>query len=83
MEGMRQLLRGTLRRSLSAMRAEDRLAAAWPVACGRAMAERGAVVGFEDGVVLVAVTDMAWLRQMRSMSEQLEERNGADFRRGG
>ncbi len=71
MEGMRQLLRGSLRRSLSAMRAEDRLAATWPVAAGRAMAERGTVVGFEDGVVRVEVEDAAWLQQMRSMSEQL------------
>jgi predicted nucleic acid-binding Zn ribbon protein len=71
MEGMRQLLRGSLKRSLSAMRAEDRLAAAWPVAAGRAMAERGAVVGFDDGVVRVEVADAAWLQQMRSMSEQL------------
>jgi predicted nucleic acid-binding Zn ribbon protein len=71
MEGMRQLLRGSLGRSLSAMRAEDRLAAAWPVAAGRAMAERGAVIGFEEGVVRVEVADAAWLQQMRSMSEQL------------
>ena len=45
MEGMRELLRGSLGRSLQAMRPEDKLAAAWPVACGKAMAERGEVVG--------------------------------------
>ena len=37
MEGMRGLLRGSLGRSLEAMQEVDRLAAAWPVACGSAM----------------------------------------------
>jgi Dna[CI] antecedent, DciA len=71
MEGMRDLLKGTLGRSLSRLQAEDKLAAAWPVACGRALAEKGTVVGFADGVVHVEVTDGAWLRQMISMQGQL------------
>ena len=53
------------------MSEEDRLAAAWPVACGKAMAERGAVLGYADGVVRVEVADGAWLRQMMSMRGQL------------
>ena len=71
MERMRDLLRGTLGRSLRAMRDEDKLAAAWPVVCGKAMAERGTVVGYVDGMVLVEVADGAWLRQMMSMQGQL------------
>ena len=71
MEGMRDLLRGSLGRSLHGMRDEDKLAAAWPVACGKAMAERGTVVGYADGVILVEVADGAWLRQMMSMQGQL------------
>lgn len=71
MQGMRDVLRGSLGRSLKAMRPEDRLASAWPVACGRTMAERGSVVGYDDGVVLIEVTDAAWLRQMMSMQGQL------------
>ena len=71
MEGMRDLLKGSLRRSLRAMRDEDRLAAAWPVACGKALAERGVVLGYADGVVHVEVADGAWLRQMMSMQAQL------------
>lgn len=71
MQGMRDVLRGSLGRSLKAMRPEDRLASAWPVACGRAMAERGSVAGYDDGVVLIEVTDAAWLRQMMSMQGQL------------
>ena len=71
MEGMRDLLRGTLGRSLGALPDEDKLAAAWPVACGKAMAERGTVVGYADGVVRVEVADEAWMRQMMSMRRQL------------
>jgi predicted nucleic acid-binding Zn ribbon protein len=71
MEGMRDLLRGALGRSLGALLDEDRLAAAWPVACGKAMAERGTVVGYADGVVRVEVADEAWMRQMMSMRRQL------------
>lgn len=68
---MRELLKGSLRRSLGAMRDEDKLAAAWPVACGKAMAERGTVMGYADGVVEVQVADRAWLQQMMSMRGQL------------
>ncbi|MBB5342213.1 DUF721 domain-containing protein [Tunturibacter empetritectus] len=65
------MLKGSLGRSLQALREEDRLAAAWPVACGRAMAERGQVVGFENGVVRVEVEDGAWFLQLLSMRRQL------------
>ena len=71
LEGMRDLLKVSLRRSLGALSDEDRLAAAWPVVCGRAMAERGAVVGYVDGTVQVQVEDGAWARQLMSMHDQL------------
>lgn len=76
MEDMRTLLRGTLGRSLQAMRPEDKLAAAWPVACGKAMAERGTVVGYVDGEVWIEVEEGAWLRQMMSMQGQLAGQMG-------
>lgn len=72
MEAMRELLRGSLGRSLGAMRDEDRLAAAWTVACGSAMADRGAVIGYDAGVVRVEVTDAVWMRQMVSLRGTLE-----------
>jgi hypothetical protein len=71
MEGMRDLLKGSLRRSLGAMQDVDRLAAAWPLTCGKALAERGVVVAYADRVVYVEVADAAWLRQMMSMQAQL------------
>jgi Dna[CI] antecedent, DciA len=68
---MRDLIKSALGRCLQAWRDEDRLAAAWPVACGKAMAERGTVVGYADGVVRVEVAGEAWMRQMMSMRGQL------------
>ena len=67
---MRSLMRGSLKRALSAMRDEDRLSAAWLVACGRMLAERGTVVGYEDGVVRIEVVDATWLRQMLAIRGQ-------------
>jgi predicted nucleic acid-binding Zn ribbon protein len=71
LEGMRGLLKGSLRRSLGGLSEEDRLAAAWPVVCGKVMAEHGTVVGYVDGVVRVQVEDGAWLNQLMSMRGQL------------
>jgi hypothetical protein len=68
MEAMRELLRGSMGRSLRAMRDEDRLAAAWAIACGRAMAEHGVVIGYEaGGVVRIEVSDQLWMGQMISL----------------
>lgn len=72
MEAMRDLLRGSLRRSLRGIGEQDRLAAAWTVACGRAMAEHGTVVDYADGVVRVEVNTAEWLRQMTSLSAVLQ-----------
>jgi hypothetical protein len=72
MEGMRELLRGSLARSLAGMDDQDRLAAAWTVACGRAMAERGVVSGYAEGVVRIEVSDPVWLRQMQALRGTLE-----------
>lgn len=71
LEGMRDLLKASLGESLGALAPEDRLSAAWPVACGKAMAGRGTVVGYADGVVRVQVEDGVWLRQLMSMRTQL------------
>jgi hypothetical protein len=72
MEAIRSLLRDKLKTSLRGIREEDRLAAAWTVACGRAMAEHGSVVGYEAGVVRIAVTDTVWMQQMISLVGVLE-----------
>jgi predicted nucleic acid-binding Zn ribbon protein len=71
LEVIRDLFKESLKQTLGSLCDEDRIAAAWPVACGKAMAERGTVVGYADGVVRVLVEDDAWLRQMASMRGQL------------
>ena len=71
MQGIRELLRGNLRRSLRAMREVDRLAAAWPVVCGVTMAAHGEVVGYEDGIVMLEASDAEWLQQMLSVQGQI------------
>ena len=85
MESMRDVLRGSLGRSLRTMEPLDRLRAAWPVACGAAMARKGVVVGFEDGVLRIAVTDPAWMEQMMGMRSVLQGELGriAEVKLGG
>jgi len=89
MEAMRDVLRGTLGRSLRGISEEDRLAAAWTVACGCAMADRGRVAGYAAGIVRIEVADPTWLRQMISLRSTLEREmvrisglpvTGIDFR---
>lgn len=72
MQGMRDLLRDSLRQSLSGLQPFDRLAAAWPVACGRALAERGEIAGLIEGVVEVQVSGALWLSQMMTMRSTLQ-----------
>jgi len=72
MERMRDVLRGNLGKSLRSIQEQDRLAAAWTVACGTAMAAHGRVIGYEDSMVRVAVADETWMRQMYSLRSTLE-----------
>ena len=71
MQGMREVLRGSLARTLDGISELDRLAAAWTIACGPAMAGRGTVSGYAQGVVQVEVSDAVWLRQMCSLEQTL------------
>jgi len=85
MESMRDVLRGTLGRSLQEMPALDRLTAAWPVACGIALARHGIILGYEGGILRVEVADPAWLEQLRAMQAVLESdlRRIAEVKLGG
>ncbi len=76
LEPMRQVLRHSLARGLRGLAEDDRLAAAWTVACGTPMASHGEVVGFADGILVVEVTDPAWLAQMMAMRSSLEHEIG-------
>ena len=72
MENVRDVLKAGLRYGLSGLSPLDRLAVAWLIACGGALAERGTIVGYADEVVRVEARDNTWLEQMRSMRDQLE-----------
>ena len=49
----------------------DRLAAAWPIVCGTAMAAHGEVTGYQDGVVEIVAPDDRWRGQMFAMRQQI------------
>ncbi len=71
---MRDVLRGALGRSLRTLTDEDRLAAAWTVACGPALAERAEVLGLDEDLVLhVRVLQAGWRDQFAQMRSMLTE----------
>ena len=72
MQSMRDVLRGSLGRSLQTMQPLDRLRVSWPVACGTALARKGVVMGLEGGVLSIQVKDAAWLEHMLGMSTVLQ-----------
>jgi hypothetical protein len=72
MQRMRDLLRGSLGRSLRTLPEEDRLVAAWPVACGPALAAHGEVLGLDGDYVLhVRVLHAEWREQFMQMRSML------------
>lgn len=69
---MRDLLRGSLGRSLSTLPEEDRLAAAWTIACGSALATHAEVLGLDaEHVLHVRVLHPAWQEQFLQMRSML------------
>ena len=72
MQAMRDLLRTTMARSLAGLSPLDRLAAAWPIAAGHAIAERSAVTSLHDSTATVTVADAAWQAQLRVNGERLQ-----------
>lgn len=72
MERMRDVIKSGLRRELSALSGQDRLSLAWVAVCGPALAGRSSVVGYDDGVVRVQVSEGAWLEEIKSIREYLE-----------
>ena len=69
---MRDVLRGTLGRSLKTLSEEDRLVAAWAVACGPTLAARAEVVGLDEDLVLhVRVLQPGWRDQFTQMRTKL------------
>jgi hypothetical protein len=69
---MRDVLRDSLKRTLREMPDEDRLAAAWPVACGSALAEHAKVLYLDhENVLHVRVDGPIWMKQFLHMRSAL------------
>jgi hypothetical protein len=73
MQPARDYIRTHLARSLSSATPEDRLAAAWTAAAGRAMAARGVVVGYDSATstVRIRIADPAWLEPLAALRSKL------------
>ncbi|GAA3756695.1 DUF721 domain-containing protein [Terriglobus aquaticus] len=71
MQSLRDILRSSLSTSLNALTPLDRLAAAWPVAAGHAIAERSTIVRLSGTQAGVEVRDAAWLPELRSNTPRL------------
>jgi len=68
MERMRDVLRSSLARSLRELPDEDRLVAAWPVACGPALASHGELLHLDaEHILHVRVVGVVWMRQFQQM----------------
>lgn len=69
---MRDVLRSSLGRSLRTLSDEDRLAAAWPVACGPVLAARAELLDLDaEGVLHVRVLQPGWREQFVQMRTML------------
>lgn len=72
MQNMRDLLRSSLGRSLRDLQPADRLLAAWPVACGSALAAHAELGELDEaGTLHVAVEGGEWLPTFRGMRSAL------------
>lgn len=73
MQGMREVIRGSLARSLRLLSEEDRLASALPVVCGSALAGHCEVARLdEDRTLHVRVDSAEWLISAISMKNVLQ-----------
>jgi len=72
MQPMRDVLRGSLARSLRELPDEDRLAAAWSVACGSSLASHGSISHLDtEGTLHVRVDSAVWMKQFLQMRSAL------------
>jgi len=63
MQNMRDLFRGSLGRSLRDWSEFDRLSAAWPVACGSALASHAEITELDaDHVLHLTVASSEWMQ---------------------
>jgi hypothetical protein len=72
MQHMRDVLRGSLARSLRELSDEDRLTAAWTVACGSSLASHGTLSYLDaEGMLHVRVDTVQWMKQFLEIRSAL------------
>jgi len=74
MQRMRDVLRESLGLSLDALSELDRLATAWPVACGASLARHGEIVELDaERTVHIRVDGAEWMREFLDMRSSLRQ----------
>lgn len=77
MEPVRSGLRNIMSDILRTRPAEEAVVLAWPLVCGREVAERTTIVNFADGKLTVNVSDQAWRAQLASFEQRYISEFGA------
>ena len=73
MQNMRDFLRGSLGRSLRELSEIDRLAAAWPVACGATLASHAEVAELDaERTLHIVVARQEWMQPFTHMRSALQ-----------
>ena len=68
MEPVRTGLRNIMSELLRSRPAEEAVALAWPLVCGKDVAARTQAVNFADGVLTVDVPDATWRAQLAAFT---------------
>ena|SRR5215510_4342498 len=68
MEQVRAGLRQIMTELLRTRPAEEAVLFAWPLVCGKEVAERSQAVAFNNGDLIVEVPDPVWRRQLQSFA---------------
>lgn len=77
MEPVRSGLRNIMSDLLRTRPQEEAVVLAWPLVCGREVAERTTVASFAEGKLTVNVTDPAWRAQLASFEQRYISEFGA------
>jgi hypothetical protein len=67
-EHVRTGLRNIMAELLRSRPADEAVILAWPIVCGREVAERARAASFANGILTVEVSDAAWREQLGSFA---------------
>lgn len=68
MQHVRTGLRNIMADLLRARPPEEAVVLAWPIVCGKEVADRARAASFANGVLIVEVSDAAWREQLGSFA---------------